>query len=54
VAAVKALFNRTRQCSERGALRQERRLQLKLLAGSNQREAMRAKLQKRKPVFRRR
>jgi enoyl-CoA hydratase/carnithine racemase len=51
VAAAKHLFQSTRVLSERRALRRERWLQLKLLLGRNQREAMRAKLEKRKPDF---
>jgi enoyl-CoA hydratase/carnithine racemase len=52
IAAIKQLFKSTRHGSERRALRRERRAQLKLLLGSNQREAMRARLEKRDPVFR--
>ena len=52
VAAIKSLFRETRQGSERRALRRERYLQARLLMGSNQREAMRAKFDKRDPVFR--
>ncbi len=51
VAAAKALLRDTRQGSERRALRRERREQLKLLLGSNQREAMQAKFEKREPHF---
>ncbi len=54
VAAAKRLFRETRHGSERRALRRERRLQLGLLLGSNQREAMRSRLKKRKPVYRKR
>jgi len=52
VAAAKKLLTRTRQGSERRALRRERRVQLGLLFGFNQREAMRAKMEKRPPRFR--
>ncbi|TVQ41673.1 MAG: crotonase/enoyl-CoA hydratase family protein [Wenzhouxiangella sp.] len=52
IAAIKKLLKNTRHGSERGALRRERLAQLKLLLGSNQREAMRARLEKREPVFR--
>lgn len=52
VSAAKQLFRSTRQSSERGALAKERRLQLALLLGGNQREAMRANVEKRPPVFR--
>lgn len=52
IAAIKALFKTTRHGSERRALRRERMAQLKLLMGSNQREAMRAKQEKRQPEFR--
>ncbi|TVS12013.1 MAG: crotonase/enoyl-CoA hydratase family protein [Wenzhouxiangella sp.] len=52
VRAAKRLFRRTRHGSERRALRLERRLQLRLLLGRNQREAMRARLEKRRPTFR--
>lgn len=52
ISAAKKLFRSTRQSSERGALAQERRLQLGLLLGRNQREAMRANFEKRPPVFR--
>ncbi len=51
VSGVKRLFRETRQASERRALRRERWLQLKLLLGKNQREAMRAKMEKREPEF---
>ncbi len=51
VAAAKRLFQQTRVVSERRALRRERWLQLKLLLGSNQREAMKARLEKRAPTF---
>jgi enoyl-CoA hydratase/carnithine racemase len=51
IAAVKRLFRETRQGSERRALRRERALQLKLLLGANQREAMRANFEKRTPKF---
>ncbi len=51
IAASKRLFQRTRVMSERRALMQERRLQLGLFLGKNQREAMRAKLEKRRPDF---
>jgi enoyl-CoA hydratase/carnithine racemase len=54
IVAAKKLLRDTRQGSERRALRRERRLQLGVLLGSNQREAMRARLEKRKPVFGRR
>lgn len=52
IAAIKKLFKTTRHGSERRALRRERMAQLKLLMGSNQREAMRAKQEKRQPEFR--
>ena len=52
ISGIKKLFRSTRACSERSALRRERWLQLKVLAGANQREAMRAKREKREPVFR--
>lgn len=52
VSAAKRLFRDTRQVSERRALRRERWLQLKLLLGKNQREAMRARQEKREPRFR--
>jgi len=52
VAAIKRLFTQTARGSERRALRRERRLQLKLLLGANQREAMRANFEKRPPKFR--
>ena len=52
VKAAKKLLNSTRSGSERRALRRERWLQLGLLLGRNQREAMRARLEKRKPDFR--
>ncbi len=51
VAAAKRLFQRTRVLSERRALRRERWLQLKVLLGSNQREAMKARMEKREPRF---
>jgi enoyl-CoA hydratase/carnithine racemase len=51
VASIKRLFRETRQGSERRALRRERALQLKLLLGANQREAMRANFEKRTPKF---
>ena len=51
VAAAKRLFQQTRVMSERRALRRERWLQLKVLLGSNQREAMRSRLEKRTPRF---
>lgn len=54
ITGIKTLFRSTRIGSERRALRRERWLQLKVLLGSNQREAMRAKREKRKPVFRQR
>jgi enoyl-CoA hydratase/carnithine racemase len=54
IAAAKRLLRDTRHGSERRALGKERGLQLKVLMGSNQREAMRAKFEKREPVFRRR
>jgi enoyl-CoA hydratase/carnithine racemase len=52
ISAAKKLFRQTRQCSERRALRYERVLQLKLLLGRNQREAMRARMKKRPAKFR--
>ena len=52
VSAAKRLFRSTGQSSERRALARERRLQLALLLGSNQREAMRANFEKRPPAFR--
>lgn len=52
VAAAKRLLTRTRQGSERRALRRERRGQLRLLLGFNQREAMRARQEKRPARFR--
>jgi enoyl-CoA hydratase/carnithine racemase len=52
IAAAKKLFRSTRHSSERRALARERRLQLAVLLGSNQREAMRANFDKREPVFR--
>lgn len=52
VSAAKRLFRDTRHGSERHALRRERWLQLKVLLGNNQREAMRARLEKRDPDFR--
>lgn len=51
VAAAKRLFRTTRVASERRALRRERWLQFKLLLGSNQREAMKARMEKREPKF---
>ncbi|MFP4336124.1 MAG: crotonase/enoyl-CoA hydratase family protein [Wenzhouxiangella sp.] len=51
VAAAKRLFKQTRVMSERRALRRERWLQLKVLLGSNQREAMKARMEKREPRF---
>lgn len=54
ISAIKRLFTRTARGSERRALRAERRLQLGLLLGANQREAMRANLEKRPATFRRR
>ncbi|MEE4295890.1 MAG: hypothetical protein V2J20_04655, partial [Wenzhouxiangella sp.] len=51
VAAAKRLFQQTRVISERRALRRERWLQLKVLLGSNQREAMKARMEKRAPQF---
>jgi enoyl-CoA hydratase/carnithine racemase len=51
IAAIKRLFRETRQGSERHALRRERALQLRLLLGANQREAMRANFDKREPKF---
>lgn len=52
VRASKILFRSTRNSSERCALAKERRLQLGILLGSNQREAVRANFEKRPPVFR--
>lgn len=52
IRAAKRLFRETRHGSERHALRRERWLQLKLLLGKNQREAMRARREKRDPEFR--
>lgn len=52
VAAAKRLLIETRHGSERRALRRERWRQLTLLIGGNQREAMRARMEKRKPEFR--
>ena len=54
IAAAKSLLRDTRTGSARRALRRERWEQLKLLLGGNQREAMRAKFEKREPVFRHR
>ncbi|MGY6587451.1 MAG: crotonase/enoyl-CoA hydratase family protein [Wenzhouxiangella sp.] len=54
ISAIKRLFTKTARGSERRALRAERRLQLGLLLGANQREAMRANFEKRAPTFRRR
>ncbi len=54
IVAAKRLLRDTRTGSERRALRRERRLQLGLLIGVNQREAMRAKFEKRQPRFRNR
>ena len=51
VSAIKRLFTRSARGSERRALRLERHLQLKLLLGANQREAMRANFEKRAPKF---
>ena len=51
VVAAKRLFKTTRVASERRALRRERWLQLKVLLGSNQREAMKARMEKRAPQF---
>ena len=51
VAAAKRLFKTTRAASERSALRRERWLQFKLLLGGNQREAMKARMEKRDPHF---
>ncbi|MFW5815977.1 MAG: crotonase/enoyl-CoA hydratase family protein [Wenzhouxiangella sp.] len=51
VAAAKRLFQQTRVLSERRALRRERWLQLKVLLGSNQREAMKARMEQREPRF---
>jgi len=51
VAAAKRLFKTTRVAPERRALRRERWLQLKLLLGSNQREAMKARMEKRVARF---
>ncbi len=52
VRATKRLFRETRHVSQRHALHQERRLQLQMLLGKNQREAMRARQEKRDPDFR--
>lgn len=52
IRAAKTLFRSTRHGSERRALARERRLQLGVLLGSNQREAMKANFEKRPPVFR--
>lgn len=52
ISAAKRLLTGTRQGSERRALRAERRAQLRLLLGANQREAMRARLRGRKARFR--
>jgi enoyl-CoA hydratase/carnithine racemase len=54
IVAAKRLYRETRHGTERHALRRERRLQLGVLLGANQREAMRARLEKRDPDFRRR
>ena len=51
VAAAKRLLTSTRYGSERRALRRERRGQLGILMGANQRETMRAKQEKREPRF---
>lgn len=51
VAAAKRLFRDTRVVPERRALRRERWLQLKVLLGSNQREAMKARMEKREARF---
>jgi len=52
ITGIKKLFRSTRTGSERSALRRERWLQTKVMLGGNQREAMRAKREKREPVFR--
>ena len=52
ITAAKRLFKQTRHGSERRALRRERSLQLRLLLGGNQREAMRARMEKRPAKFR--
>lgn len=51
IAAIKKLFRQTRHGSERRALRRERALQLRTLLGANQREAMQANFEKRRPKF---
>jgi len=52
IAQAKRLLTNTRHGSQRSALRRERWAQLRLLLGANQKEAMRARLEKRKPRFR--
>jgi len=54
VAATKALFEHTWRGDEVEAFDLESRLQFKLLRGKNQREAMKANLEKRAPNFKRR
>jgi enoyl-CoA hydratase/carnithine racemase len=51
IRAIKKLIDRAPQLSVAAALQLEAELQLELLAGANQAEAVRANLEKRHPVF---
>ena len=51
IRAIKRLFDAAAHLSIADALQLEARLQLELLAGTNQREAVRANLEKRRPDF---
>ncbi|MDA0706198.1 MAG: crotonase/enoyl-CoA hydratase family protein [Proteobacteria bacterium] len=51
IRAIKKLFDEAAQLSVAGALRLEAQLQLALLAGANQTEAVRANLEKRRAEF---
>ncbi len=51
IAAAKALFEQTWLAGEGEAFNIESKIQFKLLRGSNQREAMKANFEKRKPAF---
>ena len=51
IRGIKRLIRSTRHGSERRALRRERRLQLGVLLGANQREALKARTEKRQPRF---
>ena len=52
IRGIKRLMRSTRHGSERRALRRERQLQLGVLLGKNQREALKARKEKREPEFR--